>query len=712
MKKIVLILIIIALATAWYFDLSHYLSFDSVRNSLTSIQAFAAESPILLAMGIFGFYVAITALSIPGAVPLTLVTGAIFGLFWGTLIVSFASTIGATLAFLGARYLFKDSVEKRFNDKARTINETISKEGALSLFSLRLVPIFPFFMINLLMGLTNLKARTFLWVSQLGMLPGTLVFVNAGRSLGELESPAGILSLELIIAFTLLAILPWISKGIMKGIHRRRVLSGFSKPTSFDRNLIVIGAGAGGLVSAYIAAAVKAKVTLVEAGAMGGDCLNYGCVPSKAIIRCAKAVKEIKKSEALGIEAQCRVDFPSVMNRVNHAIAKVAPHDSVERYTRLGVDVVNSYATIVDPWTISFKQDGQNKTLSAQHIILATGASPRTFDIPGLDPERSLTTDTLWRYLSECKVAPTSLAILGAGPIGCELAQALNRLGISITLIVRGDRILPKESHQAAHSVQDQLVSEGVNVMLNAVVMGASDTGNEFTSIDVESNGVTHSVLIDKLLFAIGRQPNVKGFGLENIGLTEDQLELNDHLATRFPHIFAVGDLAGPHQFTHAAAHQAWHASVNALFGRFKSFKVDYGLIPRITFTSPEIAAVGLSLQNTIDQQIDYETTRFDLAELDRAIVEGHDSGYIEVITRKGSDKILGVEIVADNAGELLTPFSIAMRHKLGLNKLMSVVHPYPSFGEASKYLAGEWKRAHAPARILAFLAWWFRRGL
>lgn len=712
MKKIIIIFIVLALTSVWYFDLSHYLSFDYVRGSLTSIQSYAQEAPITLALGIFVFYVAITALSIPGAVPLTLISGAIFGLFWGTLIVSFASTLGATIAFLGARYLFKDSVEQRFRDKARVINETVRKEGALYLFSLRLVPLFPFFMINLLMGLTNLKARKFYWVSQLGMLPGTLVFVNAGRSLGELESPAGILSLELVFAFTLLATLPWISKWVMQRIERKRAYKGYTRPASFDRNLIVIGAGAGGLVSSYIAAAVKANVTLIESGAMGGDCLNYGCVPSKAIIRCAKAVKEIDKSEAFGIEAQCKVDFAKVMKRVNQAIDTVAPHDSVERYTELGVDVVKSYATLIDPWTVSFEQGGTHQTLSAQNIILATGASPRTIDIPGMPAEKSLTTDSLWDYLSECHESPTSLAILGAGPIGCELAQALNRLGIPITLIVRGDRILPKESMEAAEQVQNQLALEGVNILLNATIDSASENPQNQAVLNIQSGEVEHLIAVDRLLFAIGRIPNVKGYGLENIGLAGDHLELNEQLATRLPHIFAVGDLVGPHQFTHAAAHQAWHASVNALFGRFKTFKVDYSLIPRITFTSPEIAAVGLSMQDTIDQQIDSETTRFDLAELDRAIVEGMDKGYLEVITRKGTDKILGVEIVADNAGELLTPFAIAMRHKLGLNKLMSVVHPYPSFGEASKYVAGEWKKAHAPGRILALLAWWFKRGL
>lgn len=706
MKKLIIVLVATALVMVWYFDLSSYLSFSAIRESLDQLTELRNQSPLQTALVLFLIYVLVTALSIPGAVPLTLVAGAIFGLGWGTLIVSFASTIGASLAFVGARYLFRDWVEGRFKSRCEQINKAVQREGALYLFSLRLVPIFPFFMINLLMGLTKLPLPKFYWVSQVGMLPGTLVYVNAGRSLSEIESPAGILSTELLIAFVLIAVLPWLSKWAVNLVHARKVYAGFVRPKKFDRNLIVIGAGAGGLVSAYIAAAVKARVTLVESNLMGGDCLNYGCVPSKALIRAGRAAQEIREAQRLGISAAPEVDFPQVMKRVRQVIGQVAPHDSVERYTALGVDVVQGYAKLIDPWSVEISDGEGAQCLTAQNIILATGASPRVIEIPGLDAKRALTTDSLWDCLSACEAAPERLVILGGGPIGVELAQALVRLAVPVTLVVRGERILPKETVEAAECVQTRLIADGVELLLKAEIVSVADEGLNQAEVSIRVEGETLTRPFSKILFAIGRVPRTQGFGLEALGLEGSELELNERLQTAFPHIYAVGDLAGPYQFTHAAAHQAWYASVNALFGKFKSFAVDYRFIPRVTYTSPEVAAIGLSPSETADQ--DLERTRFELGELDRSITEGLNEGYVEVFTKRGSDKILGVEIVADNASDLLTPYAIAMRHGLGLNKLLSVTHAYPSFGEASKYVAGEWKRNHKPERLLSWLQKWF----
>lgn len=712
MKKTLLVLIAIALSAVWYFDLTSYLSFEALRASLTELQSFRDGAPFKTAIVLFAVYVLVTALSIPGAVPLTLLSGAIFGLGWGTLIVSFASTFGASCAFLAARYLFRDWTENRFKRQYKKIDEAVEREGALYLFSLRLVPVFPFFLINLLMGLTKLPLLRYYWVSQIGMLPGTLVYVNAGRSLAELESPAGILSAELLIAFLLIAILPWISKGIINYVKAKKVYSGYTRPTEFDTNLLVIGAGAGGLVSSYIGSAVKAKVTLVEAGKMGGDCLNHGCVPSKALIRCARAAHEARTSQRFGVYAEPRINFSDVMSRVNGVVTDVAPHDSVERYTDLGVDVQLGWAKFIDPWRVEISQGESSHIVSAENIILATGAKPRSFQIEGLDPELTLTTDTLWGYLSRCERPPERLVILGAGPIGAELSQALNRLGISVTLVAKDSRILRRETSEAAETVQKALISEGVDLRLNSTIQCCLTGEDGTTALQIVSDDQVKTLRFTRLLFAIGREPDLSGTGLDALGFGKGTPELNSRLQTRFPHIFAVGDLAGPYQFTHAAAHQAWYASVNALFGRFKSFSVDYSLIPRVTFTDPEIAAVGLSSVDAAIQHIEVEVTRFDLEELDRAIAEGIDEGYIEVITAVGSDRILGVTIVAEHASEMLAPFLVAMRHKLGMNKLLAVLHAYPTLGESSKYVAGNWKRAHAPVRVMRMLEWWFSRRL
>jgi len=711
MKKLLALGLLAALLGVFLFDLDTYLSFDALRAQLEGFKEQSSREPVIVALLLFLIYTAVTALSIPGAVPLTLLTGAIFGLAWGALIVSFASTIGATCAFLAARYLLRSLLERRFAATFEKLNARLEREGGLYLFSLRLVPVFPFFLINLLMGLTRIPTLRFYWVSQLGMLPGTLVYVNAGRSLAEIESPAGILSTQMFLAFGLMALLPWISKWSLVLIQRRKVYATYHRPRAFDTNLAVVGAGAGGLVSAYIAAAVKARVTLIEGAEMGGDCLNRGCVPSKALIHAAAVAQQIEGAKHYGIKAQAEVDFPAVMRWVRQVITQVEPHDSVARYTGLGVDVVQGWAKFVDPWTLEIEADGASQRLTAQNIIIATGAKPRVLEVEGLSPELCLTSDTLWSYLESLGRAPEHLAILGSGPVAIELAQALNRLGVHITLVVRGERILKRESTEAALMVQAQLQSEGVDLVFEASLSSA--TSHEGTArLRLLHRSGQSEINVDRVLFALGREANLVGLGLEQFGFDTNEVQLNEYLQTHFPHIYAVGDLAGPHQFTHAAAHQAWFASVNALFGAFKKFKVDYSLIPRVTFCQPQIAAVGISREQADSQQLSYEVTRFDLAELDRAIADGTAQGYIEVLTPEGSDKILGVTICAPEAGDLLGVFCVAMRHKLGLNKLLSVVHAYPTMNEASKYVAGNWKRAHQPQRLLQATRWWFSRAL
>ncbi|MDB4837419.1 FAD-dependent oxidoreductase [Marinomonas sp.] len=704
MKKIGLLVLIAAIVAGFfYFDLHQLLTLDGLKTGLGQFEELRSENPVLITGAFLVLYVAITALSLPGAVIMTLAAGALFGLVAGTIIVSFASTIGATLAFLVSRYLLQSTVQARFGDRLKAFNEGVEKEGAFYLFTLRLVPVFPFFLINLLMGLTAIRAFTFFWVSQLGMLVGTAVFVNAGTQLGQLESLSGVLSPALLLSFVLLGVFPLVAKKILGIVKARRVYAKFTKPKTFDRNLIVIGGGAGGLVSSYIAATVKAKVTLIEAHKMGGDCLNYGCIPSKAIIKSAKVAQQMRNAEKYGLDSsEPTFSFKKVMARVHDVISKVEPHDSVERYTKLGVDVVQGYATLIDPWTVEIKlHDGSTQRMTARSIVLATGARPFVPDLPGLDDVGYYTSDTLWEEFAKFDEPPKRLVVLGGGPIGSELAQSFARLGSNVTQVERSERIMVREDEEVSALVQASMQADGVTILTSHNAIRCEKEG-DVKRLIVEKDGVESVIEFDALLCAVGRQARLEGYGLENLGVeTQRTIVTNDFLETQFPNIFAVGDVAGPYQFTHVAAHQAWYAAVNALFGTFKKFRADYRVIPWATFVDPEVARVGLSEQDAKEQGIAYEMVRYGLDDLDRAIAESSTEGFVKVLTVPGKDTILGVTIVGEHSGDLLAEFVLAMKHGLGLNKILGTIHTYPTWAESNKYAAGEWKRAHTPERIL-----------
>ena len=722
MKKPLLLLLVLALVAGFFASgLHRQLDLDTLKAGMAGFAAWRETSPILVAALYFAAYVAVTALSLPGAAVMTLAGGALFGLGWGLLIVSFASTIGATLAFLVSRHLLRDSVHARFGARLRAIDEGIARDGAFYLFSLRLVPAFPFFLINLLMGLTPIRTRTFYWVSQLGMLPGTLVYVNAGTELGAVDSLAGVLSPGLVASFVLLGLFPLLARWMVERVQARRVYAGWQRPARFERNLVVIGAGAAGLVTSYIAAAVKAKVTLVEAGRMGGDCLNTGCVPSKALIRSARLAHQIRHADRYGLEpGEPEIDFRRLMARVRAVIRKIEPHDSVERYSALGVEVLQGRARIVDPWTVEVAlNEGGTRRLSTRSIVIATGARPTVPDLPGLEAVGYLTSDTVWDAFAALDAPPRRLLVLGGGPIGCELAQACARLGSQVVLVGRAPQLLPREDADVGAFARAALEADGVEVLTGVAALRceqetAAGGTDKFLVVADPASGGERRIAFDTLLCAVGRSARLEGFGLEALGIpTGATVATDDFLQTRYPNILAAGDVAGPLQFTHVAAHQAWHAAVNALFGHLRRFRVDYRCVPHTTFTDPEVARVGLNETEARARGIAFEFTRYDLAELDRAITDGADRGFVKVLTVPGKDRILGATIVGEHAGELLAEFVLAMKHGLGLNKLLGTIHAYPTFAEANKSVAGEWKRAHAPQRVLRWLerhhAW--RRG-
>ncbi|NCF81188.1 MAG: FAD-dependent oxidoreductase [Proteobacteria bacterium] len=697
-SRLLLVVIIAVLIGVFFaFDLGGYISLDGLRARQDAITAYRDENMLEAALIYFAIYIAVTALSLPGATVMTLAGGAFFGLLWGTVLVSFASTVGATLAFLIARLLFRDAVQNRFGSSLRAVNAGVARDGAFYLFTLRLVPLFPFFVINLLMALTPIRTLVFFLVSQLGMFPATVVYVNAGTHLGKLDSLAGILSPGLVVSFTLLGLFPLIAKKLVDVIKSRRVLKQYPKPERFERDLIVIGAGSAGLVSAYIGAAVKAKVTLIEKQDMGGECLNTGCVPSKALIRSAKFLAQAKNSQHYGIrQTSVEFDFADVMERVHRVIDTVAPHDSAERYESLGVEVVKGEARITSPWSVEVGK----RTVTARGIIVAAGGRPFVPPIPGIEDMDYLTSENLW----ELRELPERLVVLGGGPIGCELAQAFARFGSRVVQVEMLPRILIREDPEVSEMMTARFREEGVDVRVNhKATRFLVEDGRKV--LLAEHQGEEVRVEFDALLVAVGRVANTANYGLEELGITLTKsrtLEVNEYLQSRIPTIYACGDVVGPYQFTHMAAHQAWFASVNALFGSFlKRFRVDYSVVPWATFTDPEVARVGLNEEEAREQGIDCEVTVYDIDHLDRAITDEEARGFVKVLTVPGKDRILGVTIVGEHAGDIIAEYVSAMKNKVGLNKILATIHIYPTLAEANKYAAGEWKRAHVPRTLL-----------
>jgi pyruvate/2-oxoglutarate dehydrogenase complex dihydrolipoamide dehydrogenase (E3) component/uncharacterized membrane protein YdjX (TVP38/TMEM64 family) len=704
-RAIIIVIACLILAAFFYFDLGRFLTFEFLKSQRENLSGYVQAHPIGMMVAFFVAYVVMAALSIPGAGIMTIAGGALFGVVTGTLLVSFASSIGAFLAFIGARFLFRDAVKSKFGDRLKSIEKGIEKDGAFYLLTLRLVPAVPFFVINLLMGLTNIKSRTFYAVSQLGMLPGTIAYVYVGTQIAKIESASDIVSPGVLAAFAVIGLLPLAMRKLSQHIASRRVYKGYAKPKKFDYNLIAIGAGSAGLVSAYIGSAVKAKVALIEKHKMGGDCLNTGCVPSKALIRTAKLLHEARHSRDYGVEnLQATFNFSDVMDRVASVVKQIEPHDSVDRYQQLGVDCIQGHARLVSPWEVEV--DGRR--ISARNIIIASGARPLVPAIPGLDQVDYLTSDNLWQL----RDLPQRLLVLGGGPIGCELSQAFSRLGSSVTQIEMLPRLLPREDVEVSAAIEKHFVEEGIHVATGHKALRVEKNA-EGNVLICEYNGQEVRYTFDRILLALGRKANVEGFGLAELGVTlsaRGTIDANEKLQTNFPNIYVCGDVAGPYQFTHVASHQAWYAAVNALLAPFWSFNADYRVIPWTTFTDPEVARVGLSVQDANERGIAYELTEYGIDDLDRAIADSAAKGFVRVLTVPGKDKILGATIVGAHAGDILAEFVLAMKHGLGMNKILGTIHTYPTMSEANKYAAGAWKRAHAPAGILKmaerYFAW------
>jgi len=701
-KKVVLLVIFLSLITLFFvLDLQQIFNLEYFQTQRDDILAYKAENFWLSSLLYFVLYIIVAALSLPAAAILTIAGGAVFGLVWGLLMVSFASTIGATLAFLLSRTLLRDWVQARFGRYLKPINDGIERDGAFYLFTLRLIPAFPFFLVNVLMALTPISTLSFYVVSQLGMLFGTALYVNVGAELGMATSLPDIFNIGVIRAVVVLAIFPWLAKIMLRVLRNRKVLSPWkkNKPRHFDTNMVVIGAGSAGLVTAYIAALVKARVTLIEKHQMGGDCLNTGCVPSKALIRSASVNHLIKRASEFGLEdASARVNFSAVMKRIRQVIKTIEPHDSVTRYSELGVDCVQGEATITSPWTV---QVGEQQ-ISTRHIVIATGARPWVPPIPGLEKMDYLTSDSIWTL----DTLPDRLLVMGGGPIGCELAQAFSRLGSKVTIVNRSDRILPREDVDVSEYISQRFKAEGIEIITSREVEGFTQAEGNRIAITSGAEGELH-IPFDQLLVAVGRNANTEHFGLETLDVAlnpNGTVKVNEYLQTNYPNIFACGDVAGPYQFTHMASFQAWFAAVNSLFGTFKKFRIHYNVVPWATFIDPEVARVGLNELEADEKGIKVEVTRYGIDDLDRAIADSEAMGYVKVLTVPGKDKILGATIVGYHASELINEFILAMTHGLGLKKIMASIHIYPTLSESGKFAAGQWRKKNAPQWIMPYL--------
>ncbi len=479
----------------------------------------------------------------------------------------------------------------------------------------------------------------------------------------------------------------------------------FKKPKKYQYNIVIIGAGSGGLVSSLVGATVKAKVALIEKHKMGGDCLNTGCVPSKALIRSAKAVKELKKADKLGIEdVSYKVNFKKIMEGVHDAIKTIAPHDSIERYTKLGVECYKGTATILSPWEVQVETDEGKQILTTKNIIISTGARPFIPPIPNIDKVEILTSDSLW----DITELPKRLVVMGGGPIGSELSQAFARIGSKVTQIETKDRIIAVEDPDASAIVQKEFEEDGVEILTEHRVVGFDDANTLVAEYnDSEGNKQTKRIGFDRIILAVGRRANVTGYGLEDLDIKlrkNKTIESNEFLQTNYPNIYVCGDITGPYQFTHTAAHQAWYAAVNALFGKIKKFKVDYSVIPWCTYTDPEIARVGLSETDAQRKKVDHQVSIYHLDLMDRAVADRTNKGFVKVITEGKSDKILGATVVHAQASTMILEFISAMKNGFGLNKIIGTIHIYPSLGEANKYAAGVWKRKNVNPNVFKWL--------
>lgn len=698
-RLIILALLIAAVACFFIFDLGEYLTLESIKSHSGALHGQVQAHPWWARGTFFAVYVALTALSFPGTVVLTLLAGALFGLLEGTLLVSFASNVGAVMAMLISRFMLRDWIQKRFGTQIAAINKGLAREGTFYLVSLRLIPLVPFVLLNPALGLTRVGMWTFWWTTQLGMLPGNAIYVNAGQQLVQLQSLSGILSPSMISTLVLLAVFPLLATRLLTLYKARQAYRGWRRPKRFERNLVVIGGGTGGLATARIAASLKAQVSLFERQRLGGVAVHEGSVPARALSRSANLAHALHHGQPQGVRQQVEdADFAEVVGRVRRLADEAMGCPSAEHYTRLGVEVVMAEARLSSPWTVEV----EGRTLASRAIVIATGSRPWVPPIPGLDAVEPLTCDTLWSL----RERPERLLVLGNGAGACEFAQAFQRLGCQVTLASEREVLLEQEDAEAAQAVTAALNADGVELRLGLSPLRVEVVEGERRLICGARDEGELALPFDRVLLALGQSADVEGLGLDALGLRcgdDGSLDVDEYLATRYPNIYAVGSVAGPYGAPHVAEHQAWYAAVNALFGGFRRFTVSERVIPHAVFTAPEIASVGLTEAEARALGVEFDVIRLNLSSLAGAVAEGAGEGFVKVLTEQGEDRILGVTIVGEQASETLAGFVVAMKHKLGLNKLAETVQLGATLGEASRVVAEAWRQQRRPTRAIGW---------
>lgn len=700
---IVLALVVAGICFFW-FDLEQYLTLEVIQAKSGALHAQVQAHPWWAGSIFFAAYVGLTVMSFPGTVILTLLAGALFGLVGGTLMVSFASNIGALIAMLISRFLLRDWVQKRFAKQIASINRGLDRDGSFYLFSLRLIPLVPFVLLNPALGLTRVGFWTFWWTTQLGMLPGNAIYVNAGRQLARIREISDILSPSMIGTLVLLAVFPLAATKLLTLYKARKIYRGWQKPKRFEYNLLVIGGGSGGLAAARIAASMEARVALVEANQLGGAALHSGNVPARALLRAANLNQAVQMGEIPGARMQAEADFADVMQKVRSTLEAAQGRLSAESCKAMGVELIRGQARVTSPWTV---QVG-DRSISSRALVIATGSQPIIPPIAGIDAVEPLTCENVWQLQER----PDRLLILGGESAACEMAQAFQRLGCQVTLAVEHDMLLEQAEPEARQAVQEALTADGVQVLLNASPERFEVMPDERRLVcRVGDEGRT--LPFDQVLLALGRRAQLSGLDLDGLKLnyTDDgSLEVDEYLATRYPNIYAVGAVAGPDSSVQRARHHAWYAAANGLFSGLRRQMVSDRVVPRVTFTSPEIASVGLTEAQAKLAEMDYEVTKLNLDSLQAAQIGSGRAGFVKMLTERGRDRIIGVTLVGDGASESLAVFVLAMKHKLGLNKLRRTVHINPTLAEASLAVAEAWRRAHLskhPHRWAARLHRW-----
>jgi pyruvate/2-oxoglutarate dehydrogenase complex dihydrolipoamide dehydrogenase (E3) component/uncharacterized membrane protein YdjX (TVP38/TMEM64 family) len=709
------------------------------------VQSLGAVGPIVVVLA----YVICTVFFIPGSA-ITIGSGTLFGLKTGFFVVVVGANLGALCSFLLARTFLRERVARwaEGNPKFRSLDQAIGQQGFKMVLLTRLSPIFPFVLLNYFLGLTAVRTTSYVLANLLGMLPATFLFVYIGAAArdaitGQMAASAGLLQqvLKYVGLLATVGVVVMVTRIARKALreaeaaqgsgraekpridaeheptpvagmmlvndpHDRQLIEnchppGWQNPTPAGKyNLVVIGAGTAGLVSAAGAAGLGARAALIERTLLGGDCLNVGCVPSKGLIRAARAAHEARSGKEFGVQLKCEptATFSAAMERMRRLRAGISAHDSAERFRKLGVDVYIGHGRFVDPSVVEV--DGRR--LKFDRAVIATGARPAELSIPGLRDADYYTNETIFTLTQ----LPKCLAVIGAGPIGCELAQCFRRFGSEVVVITDGTEVLPKEDPDAAAIIRKQLEHEGVRIVTRGLIQRVSVNGAGKT-LTLKSNGNSDEIRCDAILVSVGRQPNLEGLGLEEAGVefTRSGVVVNERMRTSNRRIYAAGDVCSKYKFTHAADAMARIVIANALF--FARRKVTDLVIPWCTYTDPEIAHVGYYEKDARAAGFDVATITESLNHVDRAILDGEDEGFARVHYDRKSGRILGGTLVARHAGEMINELTLAMVTKQNMSSLSSTIHSYPTQAEVLRKIGDAYMRTKlTPTVKKAFATW------